>query len=111
MIDVGKGGRFDIAIGDTGTQEQTEVRGKLLLNVEADAGAGGKAAYCRNIGGSNDDLRQLDCITKSAEVAAGQESGEGDLAGLAPQFVAVLDFGDPLMLSKGWIEIGAAWND
>src|SRR5215475_11737184 len=111
MIDVGKGRRFDIAVGDAGTQEKAKVRGQLLLDVEADAGAGRKATYCRNVGGSTDDLRQLDRITKSTVVAACQESGEGDLAGLAPQFVAVLDFSEPLVLSKGRIEISAAWNN
>src|SRR5262249_30067632 len=54
---------------------------------------------------------QLDCIAEPAEVALCQKPGDGDLARLAPQFMAVLDFSGPFALSKSWIEISAAGND
>jgi len=51
LIHVGEGRRFDIAVAMPARNEQAEVRGKLLLDVQADAGAGGIPAHCRMLAG------------------------------------------------------------
>ena len=48
---------------------------------------------------------------KRSHAAPGEETGDGDLARMAPQIVAALDFADPLKLRERWIEIGAVGHD
>src|SRR5262249_2681734 len=111
LIDIGESCRFDLTVGDAGSHEQAEVRRNLLLDVEADTSADRNAPHGRNVGRSADHLRQLDCLAKAAEAPVDQDACNGDLARLAPQLVAVFYFSNPLLLSKGRIEISAAWND
>src|SRR4029077_19975929 len=106
-VDVGKVPRLDVAVGPAGAGEYADRFRDLLLQVHADTGAARVVSYRDDVGGLTGDLGERDGVLESSRPAAVDESGDLELAGLAPQFVTFLDFGDHRVLLKGRVE-GAA---
>ena len=52
-------------------------------------------------------LRERNRVGEFSRVAAAEKAGDLELAGLAPEFVPLLDFPDQLELREGRVEIGA----
>src|SRR5262249_61551218 len=80
---------------------------RLLLAVHADSGAAGIASHRNDVGGLTGDLGEGDGVLVSSRPAAVEEACDLELAGLAPQFVALLDFRDQRVLLKGRVEDAA----
>src|SRR5262249_56639477 len=105
--DVGKVPGLDVAVGPAGAGEHPDRVRDLLLQVHADPGAAGIASHRDDVGGLTGDLGERDGVLESSRPPAVAEAGDLELAGLAPQFVALLDFRDHRVLLKGRVE-GAA---
>jgi hypothetical protein len=78
-----------------------------LFQVHADTRAAGIASHRYDVGGLTGDLGERDGVLESSRPAAVDEAGHLELAGLAPQFVALLDFREHRVLLEGRVE-GAA---
>src|SRR5262249_23939911 len=99
-VDVGKVPRLDVGVGPGGAAAGPERVRDLLLQAHAAPGAAGIASQRGDVGGLTADLRERDGVLVSSRPAAVEEAGYLELAGLAPQFVALLDFGDQRVLLK-----------
>src|SRR5499427_10241726 len=106
-VDVGKVPRLDVGVGPAGAGEDSDRVRDLLLQVHADSGAAGIASHRNDVGGLTGDLGERDGVLVSPRPAAVEEAGDLELAGLAPQFVALLDFRDQRVLLKGRVEDAA----
>src|SRR4029077_10221366 len=106
-VDVGEVPRLDIAVGPAGAGEHRDRVRDLLLQVHADARAAGIASHCGDVGGLTGDLSERDGVLESSRPATVEETGDLELPGLAPQFVALLDFRDQRVLLKGRVEDAA----
>ena len=83
-IDVGIGVGLDIAAGKARAGKQAEIGGDFLLEIDAQAGAAAVLPDRGDIGRATGDLGQRDGVLVGAEPAAGDKTGERDLAGMAP---------------------------
>src|SRR5262249_19213492 len=106
-VDVGKVPRLDVAVGPAGAGEYPDRVGDLLFQVHADTRAAGIAPHRHDVGGLAGDLRERDGVLEFSRPPAAEEAGHLELAGLAPQLVALLDFRDQLILLKGRVEDAA----
>ena len=79
----------------------------MLLQVDADTGAAGIAPHGGDVGGLAGDLGERDGVLESSRPAAVEKAGDLELAGLAPQLVALLDFRDHRELLEGRVEDAA----
>src|SRR5262249_11090765 len=106
-VDVGKVPRLDVAIGPAGAGEDPDRVRDLLLQVHANTRAAGISSHRGDVGGLTGDLSERDGVLESSRPAAVEEAGDLELAGLAPQFVALLDFREQRVLLKGRVEDAA----
>src|SRR5262249_24227251 len=111
LVEVGEVPGLDIAVGPAGAGEPPARVRDLLLQVHADARAAGIASHRRDVGGLTGDLSERDGVLESSRPAAVEEAGDLELAGLAPQVVALLDFRDQRVLLKGLAEDTAVDTD
>src|SRR5262249_62092197 len=95
------------ADGPAGAGEHPDCVRVLRLEVHADTGAVGISSHRRDVGGVAGDLGEYDGVLESSRPAAIEEAGDLELAGLAPQIVALLDFRDHRVLLKGRVEDAA----
>src|SRR5215831_13299073 len=110
-VDVGKVPRLDVGVGPAGAGEDPDRVRDLLLQVHADSGAAGIASHRHDVGGLAGNLGERDGVLVSSRPAAVEEAGDLELAGLAPQFVALLDFRDQRVLLKGRVENAAVGTE
>src|SRR5262249_57666734 len=94
-----------------GGEECREAGGTWRPAVGADPRPRRVVPHRRDLSGPADDLRQRNRIGKAAEAALGQKAGDRDFARLAPQFMPMLDLGEPLELPKRRIRVAAAGHD
>ena len=110
-VDIGEFVRLDVAVGPAGADESAEIGRDFLLDIHADAAAALILADGGDIGRAAGDRSQCDRVLESSHAAAGEETGDCDLARMAPQIVAALDFADPLDLRECRIEFGVVRDD
>src|SRR5262245_55407028 len=106
-VDVGKVPRLDVAVGPARAGEHPDRVRDLLFQVHADTRAAGIASHRYDVGGLTGDLGERDGVLESSRPAPVDEAGHLELAGLAPQFVALLDFREDRILLKGRVEDAA----
>src|SRR5207249_11005122 len=110
-VDVGELIWLDRAAGDSGTCEHAEIGGYLLLEIEADAAAALVAADECGVGGLACQLGQSDCVIEAPHPVAGEKAGDGELARLPSDLMAVLKLDDGLELLEARIQNRAVGND
>src|SRR5262245_23696814 len=106
-VAVGKVPRLDVGVGPAGAGEDPDRVRDLLLQVHADSGTAGIASHRNDVGGLTGDLGERDGVLVSSRPAAVEEARDLELAGLTPQFVALLDFREQRVLLKGRVEDAA----
>src|SRR6478672_11880267 len=106
-VDVGKVPRLDLAVGPAGAGKHPDRVRDLLFQVDADTGAAGIASHRRDVGGLAGDLGERDSVLKFSCPSAVEEAGDLELAGLTPQLIALLEFGDQRVLLKRRVEDAA----
>ena len=106
-VDIAELVRLNLAISETGPQEGAQVRGDLLLDVDAQSAP---AAILANQGGAGrrgGGLAERDRVSESPHASAAQEAGKPDRAVLSADPVTPLDLFDELELTKPWVQLGA----
>src|ERR1700756_92302 len=103
-VDIGEVERLLVAVGPAGTGEEADIVVDLLLEVHADAAPALIVAHSGDVGGRAWCGREQDGVFEIAHPRPAQESGDRDLAGLAEDRIAPLDFAVPLELPEGGIQ-------
>src|SRR5205085_2982842 len=111
LIDVREFVGLDIAPGQPSAGEEAQVRGELLLQVEADPGAAAIVAHRGNVRGLPRQLCQPYGILEATHASASQEAGDCELAGLPSKLITPLDLADPLHLLEPGVQLGTVGHD
>src|SRR5579883_830474 len=99
-VDVGEVERLLVAVGPAGAGEEADILVDLLLEIHADAAAALIFAHRGDVGRRAGCSRKQDRVLEAAHAGPGQETGDGDLAGLAEDRIAPLDLAVPLELPE-----------
>ena len=105
-IRIGERIGFQIGAAETGTREQPDVGGKLLLQTSGNAALACVASDIGGAGRGPGGLGQSDGFVEAAQPRAVEEAGDEDLPCKTPQSVTALDLTDQLELTEAGVEIG-----